>query len=132
DDPRALLDFADRRWKESGRRDAIAAVRRARNLKLDDQARARLESLTRAIDEQAAPKVATFLEAIRADKDNTWVDGFLAYRDDFEFADAASGAMAAFNALRARHTPPAQKAMGEARGFFRQGRRDEGYAKAKE
>ena len=25
DDPRDLLDFADRRWKESGRRDAIAA-----------------------------------------------------------------------------------------------------------
>jgi predicted esterase len=132
DDPKALLDFADRRWKESGRRDAIAAARRAKGLKLDDQARARLERLTRGIDEQAAPKAAKFLEAIQADKDNAWVDDFLAFRDEFEFADAASGAMAAFNALRARHTPPAQKAMGEARGFFQQGRREDGYAKARE
>ena len=132
DDPRVLLDFADRRWKESGRRDAIAAARRAKALKLDDKDRARLESLTGAIDKEAAPKAGTFLEAIKADKDNSWVDGFLAYRDEFEFADAASGAMAAFNALRARHTPLAQKAMGEARGFFQQGRRDEGYAKARE
>ena len=40
--------------------------------------------------------------------------------------------MAAFNDLRARHEQPAAKLMGEARGMFQQGRRDDGFAKAKE
>ena len=57
---------------------------------------------------------------------------FLAFRDDFEFATAATDTMAAFNALRARHDPPARKIIAEAQTLFRQGRRDEGYAKAKE
>ena len=57
--------------------------------------------------------------------------GFLAYREDFEYADAARAVMAAFNDLRAQQDPPAKKLMGEARGAFNQGRRDEGYAKAK-
>ena len=56
----------------------------------------------------------------------------MAFRADFEFADAASGAMAAFNDLRARHDPPAAKLLGEARGLFQQGRRDDGLAKVKE
>ena len=46
-------------------------------------------------------------------------------------ADAAAEAMKAFGALRAKHDPPARKAMGEARGLFQQGRRDDGYGKAK-
>ena len=73
-----------------------------------------------------------YLEAIKAGKDNAWVDGFLAFRDEFEYADAAAEVMKAYAALRAKHDPPAQKAMGEARGLFQQGRRDDGYAKAKE
>ena len=132
DDPKVLLDFAERRLKESGRRDAIAAARKAKGLKIDAQAKTRLDRLAKDLDAQAAPKAATFLESIQANKDNSWVDGFLAFRDDFEYADAASAAMAAFNDLRAKHDPPASKAMGEARGAFQQGRRDEGYAKAKE
>jgi hypothetical protein len=130
DNPQALLDFAERRLEDSGRRDAIAAARRAKGLTLDDQAKARLDRLTKDIDGQAAPKSATYLAAIRADKDNSWVDGFLAFRDEFEFADA--GAMAAFRALRVKHDPPARKAIGEARGLFQQGKRNEGCAKARE
>jgi predicted esterase len=132
DDAGALLDFAGRRIEESSHRDAIAAVRRAKGLTLDAPTRERLDRLARTIDDRAAPGARTFLEAIQTDKDNSWVDGFLAFRDEFEYAEAASGAMAAFNALRAKHDPPAKKAMGEARGSFNQGRRDEGYAKAKE
>lgn len=40
--------------------------------------------------------------------------------------------MAAFNELRHRHEQPAAKLMGEARGSFQQGRRDDGFAKAQE
>jgi predicted esterase len=132
EDPKVLLDFAERRLKESGPRDAIAASRRARALDLDPDAEGRLARLTEAIDALAAPRAQAHLAAIRADEDGSWVDGFLAFRDEFEFADAASDAMSAFGALRAKHDPPAIKAMGEARGLFQQGRRDEGYARLKE
>ena len=40
--------------------------------------------------------------------------------------------MAAFDDLRGKQDPPAAKLIGEARGLFQQGRRDEGHAKAKE
>jgi predicted esterase len=134
DDPKVLLDFAEGRLKdkEPGRRDAIAALRRAKGLKLDPKAQARLDKMTKEIDAKAAPKAKTFLSAIKANKDGAWVDPFLAFREEYEYADAASAAMAAFDKLRAEHDPLATKAMGEARQAFNQGNRPEGYAKAKE
>lgn len=132
DDPTALLDFADRRLKESGHRDAVAAARRAGGLKLNAQAKARFDRIAKEIDAKATPKAKIFIEAIKANKSNAWVDDFLAFREDFEFADAAKAAMVAFNALRASHTTPAAKLVGEARGHFQRGQRNEGYAKAKE
>ncbi len=132
ENPSALLEFADKRLNDHGYRDAIAAVRRARGLSLDAQAKARLEGLLKVINDAAAPKATTYVQAIRSGKESSWVDGFLAYRNDFEFADAAADAMAAFNELRARHEQPAAKLMGEARGSFQQGRRDDGFAKAQE
>src|SRR5262249_46051505 len=133
DDPKVVLDFAEHRWKEeSGRRDAIAAVRRASGLKTDAGTKERLDRLNAAIDAEAGPKARAYLAAIRANTDPTWVDGFLAFRDDFACADAALETMTAFDALRAEHDPPAQKALGAARDLFRQGRRDEGFSRAKE
>lgn len=132
DDPQVLLGFAEQRLKESGHRDAIAAIRHAKNLSLDPQSSTRLTQLNKDINILCTAKAASFLAAIQANKDNSWVDDFLEFRDTFEFADAASEAMTAFNALRAKHEPPAQKAINEARGLFQQGRRDEGFAKATE
>lgn len=40
--------------------------------------------------------------------------------------------MLAFDEIRAGQNAPASRLMGEARGAFRQGKRDEGYAKAGE
>ncbi len=131
-DPTKLLDFADRRLQEKAPRDAIAALRKARGLSLDEPAKARLDKLARTLNDQAAPGAKTYLAAIQANKNNKWVDGFLAYRNDYEFADAAAPVMAEFATLRTHHNPPAQQLMGEARQAFNQGRRDEGYAKAQE
>ena len=132
DDPSALLDFAEQAAQGTWLPRCDRRGPPAQGLALDAQAKARLEGLLTAIDAAAAPKARTYLEAIRAGKDNSWVDGFLAFRDEFEFADASADAMAAFNDLRARHEQPAAKLMGEARGLFQQGRRDDGFAKAKE
>jgi predicted esterase len=130
--PAVLMDLATRRITEHAHRDAIAALRRARRLPLDDQAKPRLERLLAAINRAVEPKAKAYLQTIKAGKDGSWIDGFLAFRDEVEFADAASEAMAAFNDLRAKQEASAAKLLGEARGLFQQGRRDDGYAKVKE
>ncbi len=129
DNPKALLDFAKKRLGEGGYRDAIAALRRARDLKLDDGQKRRADELARTIAAKAAPGAAKYLKLIRATKDGSWIDGFLAFRDDFEFADDARKVTAAFAELRARHEGPAKTAFNEARQLFQQGKRDEAYAK---
>jgi hypothetical protein len=101
-------------------------------LKLDAGQKRRVDELSKAIDAKAAPAAAKYLRLIRQAKDGSWIEGFLAFRDDFEFAPAAREAMAAFAELRKSHDAPAQKAFGEARQLFQQGKQDEGYAKYKE
>jgi len=128
-DPAVLLEFAKKRLGEKGYRDAIAALRRARELKLDAGQKRRADELARTISAKAAPDAAKYLKLIKAGKDGSWIDGFLAYRDNFEFADDAQKVMAVFNELRARQEEPAKTAFGEARQLFNQGKQNDGYAK---
>lgn len=136
DDAARLLDFAEERMKdEGGYRDAVAALNRARTLKpdaIDEATKARLDRLMEEVNTRARAGSDEFLPKIRNDKGETWIDAFLAYRDDFEFAPAASQVMQAFDAVRAEHEGPARKALGEARAAFQQGKREEGYAKYQE
>lgn len=129
DDPARLLDFADERLKDGNYRDAVAALNRCRGLRPTDATiRARLDMLSEEVDAKARGGAAEFLPRIRhAAPGDSWIDDFLAYRDDFEFAPAASEVMDAFAALRAEHENPAREAINKARAAFREGRRDEGY-----
>jgi hypothetical protein len=130
-----LLDFAEQRLKVKGYRDAVAAINRARELKAtDENGKARLDRLSKEMDGKAAERVKHFLAKIRDGKKEgkAWIDAFLTYRDEFEFSPAAREVMQAFGALRAEHDGPAQKTMNEANNAFRQGKRDEGYAKYQE
>src|SRR5207249_1748445 len=110
-------------------RDAIAAIRRARTLEPSDQQKQRADRLAATIDAKAKAGADEFLPKIRQDADRSWIDGFLAYRDEFELADGAREVMAAFESLRKQHEPAARRALGEARAAFQQGKRDQGYAK---
>jgi predicted esterase len=132
DDAVVLLDFAERRLKEGSPRDAIAALRRVRTLPLGPPQKERRERLSQTIETRAKPDAQKYLEAIRKNVDGSWADGFLAYRDDFEFAECAAETMEAFARLRVEHEPAAKKAFNEARAAFQQGQKDEGYAKYKE
>ncbi len=136
DDAAQLLDFAERRMKEQGGyRDALSALNRAGALKPDkinDTKQARLERMSRKIDAEARAGAAKFLPKIRSGSGGPWIDEFLAYRDDFEFAPAAREVMQEFNALRAQHDDSAQKLINEARAAFRMGKRDAGYDKYEE
>ena len=76
----------------------------AKGLKLDAQAEGAARRLIEEIDAAGRPRRRrTSSRRSATNEDNSWVDGFLAFRDDFEFADAAADAMAAFDALRAEH-----------------------------
>jgi hypothetical protein len=118
---------------KGGYRDAVAALARARALMPGDAVKVRLDRLARQIDAKASVGAKEFLPKIRnGQQAETWIDAFLAYRDDFEFAPAAREVMQAFAAVRGEHDGPAKKALGEARTAFQQGRRDEGYNKYQE
>jgi predicted esterase len=131
-DPKTLIDFATERAAKNGYRDAIAALDRARKLKLDPTQKRRADALAKTIDTKAAAGAAKYRPLILKAKDGAWIDGFLAYRDDFEFAPAAQRTMAAFAELRKTHDVAAKEAWGEANKLFQQGKQDDGYKKYKE
>ena len=131
DDPRALLDFAERRWKESGRRDAIAAVRRAKDLKLD-AGPARLEPWPRRSTSRPPRRPR---RSSRRSAPTRTTRGSTASSPSATSSSSPTPPRERWPPSTPSGpgtTPPAQKAMGEARAFFRQGRRDEGYARARE
>ena len=131
-DPPKLLTFADESSKAKRYRDVIAALNRLGDKKLDEAMKKRFEKLTSDIDAKASAGAKQFLPKIQDAKARNWIDPFLAYRDDFEFAPAAKEVMEAFAKLREEHEKPATKLFNEARAAFQQNNRDEGYAKYKE
>ncbi len=99
-DPAKLIDFAGSQLSQKAYRDAIAALRRARTFNLNDSQKRRIEEMNRSIDALASADAANYLPLIRQAKDGSWIDGFLTFRDDFEFAGAAQDVMLAFAELR--------------------------------
>jgi hypothetical protein len=132
DEPEVLLAFAEKQAEAGRYRDAIAALRNAKGLKQADAQKQRADRLRASIDNKAKAKADEFLAKIKANADGSWVDGFLAFRDEFEFADGARAAMDAFEALRKQHEPLAQRAFEAGIMLFRQGRQAEGYSKYQE
>jgi hypothetical protein len=131
-DPARLLSFAEESAKAKRYRDVIAAINRLQDKKLDDAMKKRLDKLGSDIDTKAAAGAKQFLPKINDPKAKNWIDPFLAYRDDFEFAPAAREVMEAFVKLRAEHEKPANKLFNEARAAFQQNNKDAGYAKYQE
>ncbi len=126
-----LVAFGESRLKEKAYRDVIAALAQSSRFKPSKDLSDRETKLKAAIDAQVAPKAKTFLAQIKANKPG-WIDPFLAFRDEFQFADAAKDAMTAFDALRAQQEGPAQAAFNEAQPLFRQGKADDAYKKYRE
>jgi predicted esterase len=132
DDPEVLVAFAEKQAGAGRYRDAIAALRNLKGLKQTDAVKQRADRLRGSIEAKAKAKADELLPRIKANADGSWVDGFLAFRDEFEFADASRTAMDAFEALRKQQEPAAQKAFQEGMMLFRQGKQAEGYAKYQE
>jgi predicted esterase len=133
DDPKKLLDFAEQGIKTKSYRDAIATLNRAGGMKLDAALKGRWDRMMKQVDAKAAAGAKPFLPKVtKGEEGKAWIDEFLKFRDDFEFAPASKEVMDAFAALRAKHEPEAKKAMNQANAAFRENKRDEGYAKYQE
>ncbi len=127
DDPEVVIALAEREAEGGRFREAIAALNRARGMTVEARLGERVDRLGTMLDARARPGAAEYLPRIRADADGSWVDGFLAYRHDFEFAPSAREVMDVYAALRGKQEPEARRLMGEARSAFQNGKQDEGY-----
>ena len=128
DDGVELATFAQRSYEQDERRDVVAALRRGRRLELDEKSRKLLAELEQKIDRRIGKRAHDFVRRIRAAKDDSWVEAFYEFREEFEFAPSARAAMDAFHALRSEHEGPARALRDEARRHFQRGERAEGYA----
>jgi hypothetical protein len=131
-DPARLIDFAATQLSKRDYRHVISVIHRARTMNLNESQMQRVDELSRSFDIQASAGVAKYLPSIHHVRDSSWIDEFLTFRDDFEFAGAAHEVIAAFAELRGRHKDPAKKAFDEARQLFQQGKQNEGYDRYRE
>jgi len=124
DDSKELALFAQDAADEDRWRDVGAALARAEAIR----AQPKLKAVMKKLDAAAAKDAERFQELIAKDADGSWIDEFLDWRDQFEFAPAAAGTMKAFYRLRDEHDEPAEKLIGEARAAFQRGNREVGWA----
>jgi hypothetical protein len=68
-DPASLISFATSELEKKDYHDAIAAIRRAHTLSLDESQKGRLKELSGFIDTQASASAAKYLPLIRQAKD---------------------------------------------------------------
>ena len=129
---KVLIDFAEKQAKAGHYRDAIAAFRKVKDLKQTPAEKQQADRLRGSIDTKAKAKANEYLIKIRSNRNGSWIDGFLAFRDEFEFSDGARPVMAAFEALRKKQEPDAQRLFNEAIMQFRQGNQASGYEKYQE
>ena len=127
-DPERLTDFAKEADREENWSEVAAALARAEPTK----ASARLSAVRKAYDKAAARRAEHWLETIKKNADASWIDEFLEWRDQFQFAPAAAETMETFAELQAKHDKKAEKLLADARLAFQTGRREKGREKQRE
>lgn len=127
DDPRALLASAERAFGRKEYRDALSYLQRAQDLAPEGKQAAAAKALRQKIEQLAAAPAKALEASIRRADGNGWVADFDAFRQQFEFTDAAAGVMAEYAKLRKAHEPPAGKRWADARKAFKDGDKAEGY-----
>jgi poly(3-hydroxybutyrate) depolymerase len=133
DDPRKLLASAQQAFAGKEYRDALAYLQRAQELDTAGAQSSAIKTLRQKIEQQAAVP-AKSLEAAMAKPDggNAWVADFDAFRQQFEFTDAAATAMAEYAKLRKQHEAPAEKLWAKTRKAFQDGDKEQGYKTCEE
>ena len=108
-DAKRLVELAGKSVAGGNYRDALAALARARDAKNVGDVRAELDKVAAKIEAKAKPEAEKLEKKIKANKDGRWVDDFLAFREQFAFADAAKGCMRGYQKLRDEQTKEANE-----------------------
>jgi predicted esterase len=132
DQPAALLDTAQKAFTAKQYRDAFAALQRAQSLDQGAKHAAAIKSLRDKLESAATAAAKPVEAAMRDKKGDAWVPDFVAFRTQFDQAEAAKPILAEYQKLRDLHEKPAQKLWSEARKAFGEGARDQGFAKCEE
>lgn len=128
DDPKALATSADKAFARKDYRDALAYLMRAQDLDPEGkQAGPARTALRQKLEQLAAAPAKTLDEKLRKPDSAAWVPEFDAFRQHFEFTDAAKPVMGQYAALRKEQEEPGAKAWAEVRKAFQENRKDEGY-----
>jgi predicted esterase len=127
-DATVLATFARERADAGAWRDVAAAVERAKVLK----AETKVTDAAKRLDEAAKKDAPALLAKVKANTDGSWVDAYLAWQDQFEFAPSAKPLVDAYRGVQEDHDLVAEKRIGEARACFRAGDEEGGWAKYKE
>ncbi len=127
EDPAVLVDFAERSLAGGRARDAILALARLEALRPQPALARRAEKMNAAIAATVKEQVARLFPLLRANADAGWIDAFLSFRDEYEFAPAARMIMQAFDALRKQDEPLARQTFTQARIAFNVGDSRKGY-----
>ena len=107
--PEDVLSVAERGLEANRWRDVGAALWAGRELGFDAGQRERMDRARAALQRAAAVPLGELEPKLMANRDGSWVDEFLAFREDFAFAPAAAEVMAAYAALRRVHQGPADE-----------------------
>lgn len=131
DDPEALATFGEAAEAAGTWRDVAAAVLRGKAL-ARGKGSPRMQGLESRLDAKAKEKAAEWAATIAKNADGSWIDAFREWRAQFEFAEAAKPAMAAFAKIRAEHQPEADARQKAGRQAMQSGDSDAGWAAYRE
>jgi predicted esterase len=132
ENPRALLKTAEKKIAKGEYRDALASLQRARELDTKKAHGSAILALEKKVNGAAKVKAKAMEKALREAKDDSWVAGFVEFRQSFELAEAARPVMDEYWKLRAAHEKPAEELWAAARRDFQAGNREAGLEKCRE
>lgn len=129
-DKEVLANYMDGRMRDKGWRDLAAGLVRAKKIGMKSDPR--VKAWAAALDAAAGKMADQWHKKIAANENNKWVEPFLDWRDQFQFAPRAKKAIEAYDALRKQHNPKAETLYTEARKAMRERDPDTGYERYQE
>lgn len=118
-DAENAIAHAKRLLRDSKFRDLGALLQNVSDMELTERQSTQYSRIKNALEDQAISQSHEFVDAIIADQNGEWVEGFLKFRSQFESLEATEKAMTAFYELRAKHEPLANEIFSEARKLIK-------------
>jgi len=132
DEPAEIVQSIDELVQQGRMRDAVALLNRLELMQVDAEIIEPANAIRAQIEDKIKQQSARFRDLIKVNENADWVEPFLEFRSEYQFAPTADEAMQEFTRLRQQHEEPAEKIFNEARVLFRDQNADAGYDKYQE